>query len=245
MQWRKVLRICFPLFGLSFTAWMIWGYQSVDLPDGTLYSNSAVRAFDNGVTIHFQPRHTKRPTGIIFLPGGMVDPTAYAPLVKNVAAAGHPAYLLRLPLRCACTDSLINTLFSQISELIKANPETRWFLAGHSRGAMLAARYARESQTNLAGLILIATTHPRDFDLSNLPLKITKISGANDGIASPADIRANARLLPPHTTFHEIPGANHVQFGYYRHQLLDGTPSITRQQQQAELLKLVRQALSS
>lgn len=208
-------------------------------------TNSAVKVTDEDTGIHFQPRRNRRATGVIFLPGGMVDPVAYAPLLKNLATAGHPAYLLRLPLRCACVDSQITNLFAQITATIHANRDTEWYLAGHSRGAMLASRFARESPAHIAGLVLIGTTHPRDFDLSAAALRVTKISGSHDGIASPDAIRANAKLLPPSTKWIEIPGANHVQFGYYRHQLLDGLPSISRDKQQAALLTAVRRAISN
>lgn len=230
---------------MSIMFWIILGFQSIDVPADTLKTTSSVKIEDTADAIRFQPRANKRSTGIIFLPGGMVDPLAYTPLLKNIATAGHPAQLLRLPLRCACIDSQINTLFAAVSAAVKASPETRWYLAGHSRGAMLATRYARESETKLAGLILIATTHPRDFDLSASPLKITKIFGTHDGIADSDDIKANAKLLPPASNMVEIPGANHVQFGYYRHQLLDGIPGITREEQQKVLLRAVRRALAN
>ncbi len=222
--------------------WMVWGYQATDLPAGVLLTNSAVKVADTDDRITFQPRANRRSTGVIFLPGGMVDPVAYAPLLKNLAATGHPAHLVRLPMRSAFFESQITEVFQRVTAILKANPDARWYLAGHSRGAMLAARFARESQSNIAGLILIGTTHPRDFDLSASPLQVTKIMGTHDGIATPEATRANAALLPKSTTWVEIPGANHVQFGYYRHQLLDGEPGITRAEQQAALLKAVRRA---
>ena len=76
MRLHKYLRVLFPLFGVSFTIWMIWGYQADGVPEYTLRTNSAVKVSDDGTGIHFQPRANKRATGIIFLPGGMVDPTA-------------------------------------------------------------------------------------------------------------------------------------------------------------------------
>jgi len=242
---RKYVRVLFPLFGVSFTIWMIWGYQTQGVPEDTLLTNAAVKVTDDETAIHFQPLIRKRATGIVFLPGGMVDPVAYTALLKSLASASHPAHLIRLPLRCACTASQISTIFAQITATVNANRDTRWFLAGHSRGAMLATRFARESASDVAGLVLIGTTHPRDFDLSAVPLKVTKISGGNDGIASPAAIRANARLLPPATTWIEIPGANHAQFGYYRYQLLDGSPSITRDVQQVALFNAVRRSIAN
>jgi pimeloyl-ACP methyl ester carboxylesterase len=241
----KSFRILFPLFGLTFTAWLIWGFQAEGVPDGTLLTNAAVKVTDDDMGIHFQPRHNKRATGVIFLPGGMVDPVAYTPLLKNLASAGHPVHLIRLPFRCACVDSQITDLFAQITATVNANRETHWYLAGHSRGAMLATRFARESPANIAGLVLIATTHPRDFDLSATALRVTKIFGTHDGIAGPEATRANAKLLPPSTKWIEIRGGNHVQFGYYRHQLMDGLPGIGREEQQAALLTAVRRAIAN
>ena len=220
--------------------WMVIGYQVTDLPAGVLVTTPTVRVTTDDAAIHFQPRQARRPSGIISLPGGMVDPDAYAPLLNSVAAAGHPAHLVRLPLRVAFLESQITDVFHRVNGILKSNPDTRWYLAGHSRGAMLASRFAREFQSNIAGLVLIGTTHPRDFDLSASPLQVM---GTHDGVATPEATRANAALLPKSTTWVEIPGANHVQFGYYRHQLLDGEASISRAQQQAALLKAVRRAL--
>lgn len=244
MSIRQWIRILWPLAGIAFTVWIAWGYQSAGLPATALESNAHVRIAETDSGWLFQPRGGARGPGLIFLPGGMVDPAAYTPMLKQVGASGHPAYLIRLPYRSAFLDSQVNSLFATISATIKANPDTRWYLGGHSRGAMLAARYARESQSPISGLILIGTTHPRDFDLSATPLKVTKILGANDGIASPAAARENAHLLPPSTLWIEIPGANHVQFGYYRHQLLDHAPAISREKQQTELVAAIRRGLN-
>ena len=223
---------------------MAWGFQSTDLPADVLLTNSAVTVTDDGEAIHFEPRSGKRANGVIFLPGGMVDPLAYTPLCKALASAGHPVYLVRLPMRIAFTEAQVDGLFSRVTALITAHRETRWFLSGHSRGAMLSTRYARESQTAIDGLVLIATTHPRDFDLSATNLRVTKIFGAADGIAGPDAIRQNAKLLPPSTTWVEIPGANHVQFAYYRYQLGAGAATISRDKQQARLLEAMRAAIS-
>src|SRR5688572_9207626 len=104
---------------------------------------------------------------------------------------------------------------------------------------MLAARFLHENRTGLAGLALIGTTHPRDFSLAGVTMPVTKIYGTRDGVASFDKIRQNRHLLPPNTTWVEIEGGNHVQFGYYRHQLGDSEATISRAEQQ----KLVETAL--
>ena len=61
---------------------------------------------------------------------------------------------------------------------------------------------------------------------------MVKVFGTNDGIAPEDGVRANRHLLPATTQWVKIPGANHVQFGYYRHQLGDNRAAIDREAQQ-------------
>ncbi|HEU0119223.1 MAG TPA: alpha/beta hydrolase [Bryobacteraceae bacterium] len=236
---RRILRNLWIASGLLFTAWIVWGFQSTGIPPDTFTSTDTLQVAGNS----FRPTAGTRNTGILFLPGGMVDPLSYAPVLRQFAASGYPALLIPLPYRCACTDSQIESLFAAVRAAMEAQPQTRWYLAGHSRGAMLASRFARNPPANLEGLILLATTHPRDFDLSASRLRIAKILGSSDGVATPAAARANAHLLPSATRWFEIPGANHVQFGYYRHQLGDHTATISRAEQQAHLQNAIRQFL--
>jgi hypothetical protein len=53
----------------------------------------------------------------------------------------------------------------------------------------------------------------------------------------------NRHLLPPDTRWIGIEGGNHVQFGYYRHQLGDGAASISRDDQQRAVEQIVLNAL--
>jgi pimeloyl-ACP methyl ester carboxylesterase len=92
---------------------------------------------------------------------------------------------------------------------------------------------ARVDSGSLSAMILVATTHPKDDDLSLLRIPVTKIYGSNDGIAPPDRVLANRRLLPSHTDWVEIAGGNHSQFGRYGHQLFDGAATISREEQEA------------
>ena len=116
--------------------------------------------------------------------------------------------------------------------LAAVEPGTSWVLAGHSRGGMLAGPYVHENAAGLAGLVLMGTTHPRDFSLAGLSIPVMKIHGTRDGIASSDDMLRNRHLLPPATEWVGIEGGNHVQFGYYRHQLGDDSAEISRADQQ-------------
>jgi pimeloyl-ACP methyl ester carboxylesterase len=223
---------------------MVAGFQAGELPAGTLQSTSRVEVVETADGWAFEPKQPAAGAGLLFLPGGMVEPEAYAPLLKRVAEAGYPARLIRLPMRCACTNAQKSALNEHLLAVLSAKTSKKWLLGGHSRGAMLAAAFAQEHPQALAGLALIGTTHPRDFDLSALSIPVLKVLGSNDGIASPRAVLANRHLLPPQTVWREIDGANHVQFGYYRHQLGDHAAQIPRAQQQAETLQALLELLN-
>ncbi len=236
---RRCLIIAWIPVGLSFTVWLCVGFQAVDVPAEAQRSDRDVVVTTVGHDMRFRPSGKPRNAGLIFLPGGMVDPIAYAPLLKGVAKAGYAAIIVTLPMRCGCTDSQVQQLFGRIRGIVSAEPSTHWMVAGHSRGGMLATRFVHADPAGLAGLVLIGTTHPRDFSLADLPMPVTKIYGTRDGVASYATMRRNARLLPPNTTWVKIEGGNHVQFGYYRYQLGDHDAAISRIEQQ----ELVQAAL--
>jgi pimeloyl-ACP methyl ester carboxylesterase len=230
---KKALRTIWILSGLSFMVWIAVGFQATGLPPSTFANSSTVRVealADGGW--RFAPTAAALGPELVFMPGGMVEPAAYAPLLRTIAAGGFRARLLPLPWRCACTESQRADLFSAIDREAQA---AKIVLAGHSRGAMLAARYAREHPKNLAALVLMATTHPRDFSLSESPFPIVKVYGTSDGVASYGAMQANAHLLPTAAHWVRIEGGNHVQFGFYRHQLMSGTATISRAEQQAQL----------
>jgi hypothetical protein len=86
---------------------------------------------------------------------------------------------------------------------------------------------------------LIATTHPRDIDLSKLDIPVMKISGSRDGVAGMEDILNNKSKLPPATNYVVIEGANHAQFGYYGFQLGDNKATIGRAKQQQVTLDTI------
>lgn len=101
---------------------------------------------------------------------------------------------------------------------------------------MFTALFASRYPSDLSGLLLIGTTHPRDHDLSSLQIPVLKISGTRDCVADPKDSKANASKLPPQAVWTTIIGANHAQFGYYGSQLGDCTATISRENQQKQLL---------
>jgi pimeloyl-ACP methyl ester carboxylesterase len=112
----------------------------------------------------------------------------------------------------------------------------RWAVAGHSKGGKIAAEFVRDDPAAAGALVLIGTSHPRDFDLSRLAIPVKKLFADRDGIATMQTIEATRDKLPPHTQWIEIAGGNHSQFGYYGQQFGDGRATIDRAEQQRRTL---------
>lgn len=221
-------------------------YPAKDVDPAVLKSDGRVVVAEAAEFWSFVPAQDAKPTAILFFPGGGVDPMAYAPLARAAAAEGASVYLVRLPAALNTPDRHRQTAIAQGRLVMNAATDIeRWVVAGHSMGGSIAARFVHEDPKKFAGLILIGTTHPRDFDLSGFTGPVTKVDATEDGVARPAQSEANKRLLPPTTKWVRVEGGNHAQFGSYGAQLRDGKATISREEQQqltcAVMVEIVRQ----
>lgn len=71
---RKIIRVVWPLAGLSFIAWLVYSSQSRGFPDSIMQSDSSITVMDESDEIRFIPKENRRKAGFIFFPGAMVDP---------------------------------------------------------------------------------------------------------------------------------------------------------------------------
>ncbi len=237
---RRWIRRAFLIWALFAVAWLANSVRTQGVAEEMLQSSPAVSVVDGDTTLAFLPTSSGGTTGLIFICGSGIAAQAYAPLLRPIAEAGTPVFIVKLPYRFAPLEAHKVAALDRVRAVIAAHPETaRWVLSGHSLGAALAARSAHADPAAFAALVLIGTTHPKDDDLSQLPLTVTKVYGSNDGVARPADVRSNQHLLPSQTRWVEIEGGNHSQFGHYGHQLLDGQATVSREEQQA----ITREAL--
>ena len=243
---RRRFRIAWATAGVLFTAWVVWSMQAHNLPAGLRTSSSTVTVSERPNATVFMPQAAvAEQKALVFLPGGGVDPDAYLPFVRAVADAGWPTALVRLPWRTAFTDSSQIEVWRRVNDVRSSWGAARPIvLGGHSRGAMFTALFASRYPAELSGLLLIGTTHPRDFDLSSLQIPVLKVSGTRDCVADSKDSKANAAKLPPQTVWTTIVGANHAQFGYYGSQLGDCSATISRENQQRQLLEEVLRWIS-
>jgi hypothetical protein len=219
-------------------------YPAKDIDPAVLKSDDRVTVNQDAKGWTFIPSKGAGPTALLFFPGGGVDPTAYAPLVRAVAAEGFPVYLVKLPGKPAAPNKHRKDSIAIGKGVIKAAPGVeRWLVGGHSMGGAIAGQLVHEEPKQFRGLILIGTTHPRDFDISGFAGDVTKVYGTEDRVARHAQSEANKKLLPAGTTWVEVKGGNHAQFGHYGTQIGDGKATISQESQQQAAREAVVKAV--
>ena len=242
---RRWLRLGFLLWALFAMSWLANSVRTRGVGDEVLRGTAAVSVLEDAATLVFLPTSTDRRTGLIFICGSGISAEAYAPLLRPIADAGFPVVVVKLPYRFAPLESHKRAAVERARGLMAKHSDlSDWVIAGHSLGGALAARVVRSDAGTISAMVLVATTHPRDDDLSSLEIPVTKIYASDDGIAPPRRVLSNRGLLPKHTKWIEVVGGNHSQFGRYGRQLLDGTATISRGEQEAIARAAILQSLA-
>lgn len=210
---------------VGFIAWASTTNPLEPAAETALVTDSAVTV-DSSRWLVFKPS-AEATTGLIFYPGGKVNPAAYAPLARAAAEAGYLAVIVPMPLNLAILDT------SAADAVIDAFPSVEhWALAGHSLGGSMAARYAAANPDKIDGLALIAAFS--DVDLSGSGIATRVIYGTRDGLATVEEVEGGASLLPADAAWVKIDGGNHGQFGWYGEQAGDNPATISHEEQAAQ-----------
>lgn len=204
-----------------------------------IYASRAYRAEDSvsiaaeqGITVNttatgdivFVPEHVK--TGLIFYPGGNVQYTSYVPLLQQLADKGVLCVLVKMPLNLAVLD------IDAADGIIAAYPEVdSWYIGGHSLGGAMACSYLEKNADDFDGVILLAAYSTAD--LNALDINAVSIYGSADGVLNIQKYNECKSNLPKNLNELVIDGGCHSFFGNYGMQKGDGTPLITRDEQQA------------
>jgi pimeloyl-ACP methyl ester carboxylesterase len=196
-----------------------------------LQSENQVQVSEEGWIV-FQPTGVQPDTGLILYPGGRVDPRAYAPVARAIAEQGYLVVIVPMPLNLAVFGS------NRAQDVIAAFPEIQhWAIGGHSLGGAMAARFAKQHPDATEGLALWAAYPASSDDLSEQDLHVVSIIGSRDGLGTGEGVEETRQLLPESAQFVVIEGGNHAQFGSYGEQPGDSNASITRSNQQAQILQ--------
>jgi hypothetical protein len=232
--WTKILLAILVVALLAVAAFVVWAMT----PLGPMPEALAALESDAAVQVTTDPWYTFMPTGerndvgLIIYPGGRVDPRSYAPTARAIAEQGYPVVIVPMPLNLAVFG------IGKAADVIAAMPEVeRWAIAGHSLGGSMAANFIRNNPEAADGLVLWASYPAGSDDLSGFTdLAATSIYGTADGVASPEEVLAGAALLPPATVWVPIEGGNHAQFGWYGPQSDADVATISREEQQAQIV---------
>ena len=190
---------------------VIWAtYTRPPLPDSLAALES-----DELVDVSLEPWIIFDPAGdetvgLIYYPGGRVDPRGYSPLLREISEQGYMVVVPSMPINMA----IFNT--DAADEIIAYFPVVEnWVIAGHSVGGAAAAIYANNNPEDIAGLVIWASFPPNNSELASTNLPVTLIYGELDEGSNLPVLEDRKSLLPQDTVYVEIPGGDHHQFGSY------------------------------
>ena len=163
---------------------------------------------------------------MIFFPGGLVEPTAYASILHRIAENSVLVVITPMPLNLAIFNP------NSANAVIEAFPNiSTWVLAGHSLGGASAAIYAENNPNKIDAIALWDSYPPDSADLSDNNIAVISIYGTTNNIPNTKSFNDKKHLLPADTIFIAIEGANHAQFGDYGPQKGDVVASISLAEQ--------------
>jgi hypothetical protein len=173
-------------------------------------------------------------TGVIFYPGGLVEPTAYAPILHKIAEKGVLVIITPMPFNLA----IFNT--GAANAVIEAYPDiSTWILAGHSLGGASAAIFAENYPNRIDALALWDSYPANSADLSDNTISVISIFGTTNNFPNTENFNDKKHLLPADTIFIGIEGANHAQFGDYGPQKGDVVASMSLTEQHEQVAKIM------
>ena len=177
-----------------------------------------------GGRIAFIPEHAD--AGLIFYPGGKVQPEAYAPLLTRCAQNGILCVLVKPPFNLAVFDvGAAGGVAAQFPDVEK------WLIGGHSLGGAVASVYLAHHDDSFSGIVFLAA-YPSD-DLSETDVEALSVVGNNDGVLDRQRYDDAESNMPSRKQEIVIEGGNHANFGNYGTQAGDGKATISREDQQA------------
>lgn len=237
---RKSFRLFLLTFWCCAFGWLFYSMQEHGVAASAFESDAAVQVQDASESLRFIPVADTNAVGLIFYPGALVDPDAYAPMARAVAEAGYEVVIIKIPFRAGMIERNRDVAFARTQALLAADAGRKaWVVGGHSRGGKMATQLALARPDLMQGLLLVGTSHPREDDLSHLTMDVTKVFASEDGLASEAEVHQFAANLPAHTHWIRIDGGNHAQFGWYGRQLGDSQATISREAQQQHTVEAI------
>lgn len=184
----------------------------------------------------------------LFLPGGLVDPHAYVPLMQRIAQQGTTVIIAKFSANLGVLE------LNKAKKILAEMPQIKnWYVGGHSLGGISAQAAVNKNPELFTGLILLGAYAAEQYAIPDWPQQVLSIYAENDQLSTVEEIEANADFLPPgnkiaavaefdkldatqsSAIYFLIKGGNHAQFGSYGVQKGDGDATISRDQQHAQV----------
>lgn len=223
-KWKKILLIVLVGVVVALGGGLIY-LQTQTYPPDSDAQQIVEQADDDSNWIYFPSEDDTKPI-LIFYPGALVDPGSYSPWAKQVAQAGYPVYIVKMPLDLAVLAPNRGT------KVLDEQPDREYVLGGHSLGGVMASRFAKEHTEKLAGVFFLASYPDEKGSLANIQAPVLSLTGENDQVLNQEAYQKAKQELPTNTEYQEIAGGNHAGFGSYGPQKGDGSSTIDDQNQQ-------------
>lgn len=181
----------------------------------------------------FRPVETQPTRGLIFYPGGEVDPRGYAEPLREIAAAGYLVVMVPMPFGLAVLAP------GRAADVIEAFPEIRsWAIGGHSLGGAMAARFVYRNPSLMEGLLLWDAYPAETDDLVAREIPTRLVHRSDKFGRMPSYYRQYLMLLPLRMDSVGITGASHINFGrfYLVDRFRDDKATIPLEEQHAAIV---------
>lgn len=220
-------------------ALMLWRNRQDAFPSAQPFAAGVVDGVNciekPGIGLLFIPPNAHEETGLVYLPGALVEHVAYAPLCSRIACQSQcVVVLLKVPLRMSPLGGS-----KRIAAAMAALPNVKtWAVGGHSMGGVTAASFAASNPGAVQGVVFHASYPHTDLSCQK-ELRYLSVSAEHDGVIT-RDSAAKAlnKLPADYLTSQDVKGGNHAGFGHYGPQSfpkMDGERSISLEEQQEKV----------
>lgn len=200
-----------------------------------MISTSEVSVLDTRKEIVYKPNGLPEDqvlAGIVFYPGGKVDPSVYSRIFVELAKNGVQTVVVKMPFNLAMFN------MNGADRALKEYPAIKnWYIGGHSLGGVFASSYGNKHLTQFQGIFFWASYPTANLSLLTMP--ILSLYGTKDSVLESGKIDDSRKFLPENANVIPIEGGNHTQFGDYDLQKGDAAADITPEEQQTQVVDLM------